>query len=95
MATNILMKIINSILVISFIMVVMMSTAESTSRHLLTPACTVSCTEFVGVKRDETCDSISQDNNSMTVSKFLSLNPNLVCENMFEGEWVCVDGTGC
>ncbi|CAN0914838.1 hypothetical protein LINGRAHAP2_LOCUS28776 [Linum grandiflorum] len=29
------------------------------------------------------------------MSKFQSLNPNLVCSKLFAKQWVCVVGIGC
>ncbi|CAN1844102.1 hypothetical protein LINPERHAP1_LOCUS37340 [Linum perenne] len=75
-------------------MLLMISTAESTSRHLLTTTCEVTCTEVVAVQPTETCYSISGANN-LSVTLFQSLNPNLICEKLFPLQWVCIAGKPC
>ncbi|CAN1844100.1 hypothetical protein LINPERHAP1_LOCUS37340 [Linum perenne] len=74
----------------TFIMLLMISTAESTS----SAACEVTCTEVVAVQPTETCYSISGANN-LSVTLFQSLNPNLICEKLFPLQWVCIAGKPC
>ncbi|CAN1123917.1 hypothetical protein LINPERHAP1_LOCUS37340 [Linum perenne] len=80
----------------TFIMLLMISTAESTSRHLLTTnkACKVTCSHVVAVQPKDTCLKISGKYNK-SLYLFLSLNPNLDCHELFEQQWVCVEGTYC
>ncbi|CAN0914836.1 hypothetical protein LINGRAHAP2_LOCUS28776 [Linum grandiflorum] len=83
---------INSLLVTSIIilLIMMISTAESTNNA----DCTVTCSSWVAVPTGASCYSIS-DAHKITMSKFQSLNPNLVCSKLFAKQWVCVVGIGC
>ncbi|CAN0914837.1 hypothetical protein LINGRAHAP2_LOCUS28776 [Linum grandiflorum] len=56
--------------------------------------CTVTCSSWVAVPTGASCYSIS-DAHKITMSKFQSLNPNLVCSKLFAKQWVCVVGIGC
>lgn len=48
------------------------------------------CTVIYNVDTGDTCDSIIK---SFEAEKFSSLNPNLNCDNLFVGEYVCLNGT--
>ncbi|KAI9121241.1 hypothetical protein K1719_008274 [Acacia pycnantha] len=49
------------------------------------------CTNIHGVEQGETCTSIAQHFN-LDTPHFLQLNPNINCELIFVGQWVCVAG---
>ncbi|KAK8519538.1 hypothetical protein V6N12_025573 [Hibiscus sabdariffa] len=42
-------------------------------------------------KEGDTCISIC-DAFTLNINSFLALNPNLNCDKIFVGEWLCVDG---
>ncbi|GFS29500.1 hypothetical protein Acr_00g0007000 [Actinidia rufa] len=50
------------------------------------------CDAVVSVESGDTCFSIRQAFN-LTTDFFASLNPNLNCDTLFVGQWLCVDGT--
>ncbi|KAI9121292.1 hypothetical protein K1719_008325 [Acacia pycnantha] len=50
------------------------------------------CTNIHGVEQGESCTSIAQHFN-LDTPHFLQLNPNIDCEHIFVGQWVCVAGT--
>ncbi|KAL9671839.1 hypothetical protein QQ045_009412 [Rhodiola kirilowii] len=50
------------------------------------------CKAVFGVRTGDTCFEITELFN-LTTGFFELINPNLVCNKMFVGEWVCVDGT--
>ncbi|KAK1424555.1 hypothetical protein QVD17_19887 [Tagetes erecta] len=52
----------------------------------------VACNQVTGVESGEDCTSISQSF-KMTLKSFLAINPNINCETIFVGQWVCIDGT--
>ncbi|KAL4291335.1 hypothetical protein GQ457_14G000590 [Hibiscus cannabinus] len=54
-------------------------------------AFTPTCVSIYAQQDGDTCFSISQAFN-LTVDAFLQLNPNLNCDKIFVGEWLCVDG---
>ncbi|TKY59341.1 cell wall macromolecule catabolic process [Spatholobus suberectus] len=58
------------------------------------PAPTVAdpiCNAVHGVEERETCTSIIQRFN-LDERHFLDINPNINCNLIFVGQWVCVDG---
>ncbi|ESW31248.1 hypothetical protein PHAVU_002G222400 [Phaseolus vulgaris] len=59
---------------------------------VLTPAVEgVTCNDVHGVEEGETCTSIFQGFN-LQERHFLGINPNINCNFIFVGQWVCVDG---
>ena len=53
---------------------------------------TPECETVFGVGAGDTCFAVTQAFN-LTTEFFSALNPNLNCEALFVGEWLCVDGT--
>ena len=53
---------------------------------------TPECDAVVGVESGDTCFDIA-DKFQLTTEFFDSINPNLNCDALFVGQWVCVDGT--
>ncbi|KAJ8642750.1 hypothetical protein MRB53_004498 [Persea americana] len=53
---------------------------------------TPECETVYGVGAGDTCFAVRQAFN-LTTEFFSALNPNLNCEALFVGEWLCVDGT--
>ncbi|KAG8386918.1 hypothetical protein BUALT_Bualt03G0198800 [Buddleja alternifolia] len=49
------------------------------------------CEETYGAAAGDTCFSITTAFN-LTTQVFSSINPNLNCDKIFIGEWLCVDG---
>ncbi|GKE15702.1 peptidoglycan-binding lysin domain-containing protein [Tanacetum coccineum] len=52
----------------------------------------VVCNEVYGVEVGDDCTAISQAF-QMSLGSFLGINPNINCESIFVGQWVCVDGS--
>ncbi|KAF5760627.1 putative LysM domain-containing protein [Helianthus annuus] len=52
----------------------------------------VVCDQVIGVESGEDCTSISQSF-KMSLKSFLAINPNINCEAIFVGQWVCIDGS--
>jgi hypothetical protein len=52
----------------------------------------LSCSEVHGVKAGETCSSVAQAA-GLTQDVFLGFNPNINCEKVFVGQWVCLAAT--
>ncbi|KAK1401782.1 Protein kinase domain-containing protein [Heracleum sosnowskyi] len=50
----------------------------------------LSCTSFIDHKEGETCSSIAQEFN-LTLDEFIGFNPNLNCNKLFVGEWLCLN----
>ncbi|MBA0628634.1 hypothetical protein Godav_023329 [Gossypium davidsonii] len=49
------------------------------------------CVSIYGQQEGDTCFSITQAFN-LTFDFFLQINPNLNCDTIFVGQWLCVDG---
>ncbi|PWA52534.1 lysM domain-containing protein [Artemisia annua] len=77
-------------LLFAFALVSMMSTTESKRNSFFTPAVLV-CNSVIGVKSGDTCFDIA-NNFNLSSKAFESINPNLNCDEMFVGEWICVKG---
>ena len=59
------------------------------------PKLELTCNKVHGVKTGETCCSV-REGAGLTEDQFLGFNPNLCCEKLFVGQWVCLEATsGC
>ena len=55
----------------------------------------LTCKKVHGVQTGETCCSVGEGA-GLTQDQFLGFNPNLCCEKLFVGQWVCLEATsGC
>ena len=52
----------------------------------------LTCNTVHGVQVAETCFSVAQSA-GLTQEQFLGFNPNINCEKVFVGQWVCLDAT--
>lgn len=59
---------------------------------LLKAKATPQCDAVFGVRKGDTCFEIINFFNLTTVF-FDSVNPNLNCNRLFVGEWLCIAGT--
>ncbi|CAK7346403.1 unnamed protein product [Dovyalis caffra] len=55
-------------------------------------ASTPDCDSVHGVVGGDTCSAIAQEF-SLSTEDFNAINPNLDCDNLFVGQWLCVAGT--
>ncbi|CAD6236496.1 unnamed protein product [Miscanthus lutarioriparius] len=68
------------------------STCESPKPE---PESELTCNKVHGVQTGETCCSVGEGA-GLTQDQFLGFNPNLCCEKLFVGQWVCLEATsGC
>ena len=56
------------------------------------PVPKLSCSEVHGVQAGETCFTVAQAE-GLTQDVFLSFNPNINCQSVFVGQWVCLAAT--
>ncbi|KAE8708891.1 hypothetical protein F3Y22_tig00110332pilonHSYRG00484 [Hibiscus syriacus] len=70
---------------------VLVSMAESRGL-VISRKSTPSCVKVYGVESGDTCFSVTQTFN-MTDTFFYSVNPNLNCDSLFVGQWLCIAGT--
>jgi hypothetical protein len=59
------------------------------------PKSELTCNKAHGVQEGETCYCLAQGM-GLTLDDFLGFNPNICCDNLFIGQWVCLNATsGC
>ncbi|KAH7514729.1 hypothetical protein FEM48_Zijuj11G0121400 [Ziziphus jujuba var. spinosa] len=70
----------------------MLSTAESRKlgNGIAKKDATLQCLQVYGVEAGDTCSLIVQKLNT-TFDIFLSINPNINCDSIFVGQWVCTE----
>ncbi|RLN24633.1 hypothetical protein C2845_PM07G25080 [Panicum miliaceum] len=71
-------------LVIACLLVVAVTLADA-----LPPASPLVCKKAYGVKERETCFAVAKAV-GLSLKKFLRFNPNINCNNLFIGQWVCL-----
>lgn len=49
------------------------------------------CLSVYSAKAGDSCFSVTQAF-ELTLESFAAINPNLVCDNMFVGQWLCIKG---
>ncbi|KAK9056343.1 hypothetical protein SSX86_027433 [Deinandra increscens subsp. villosa] len=73
---------------------VIMTTTEARVARPVSSGGTITfpiCSSVIGVKSGDTCFDIAQKF-KLSTSFFNSINPNLNCDALFVGEWICIDG---
>ncbi|CAO2197373.1 unnamed protein product [Urochloa humidicola] len=68
-------------LVIVFLLVAVVTLADAAS---------LICQKPYGIKEHETCFAVSQTT-GLSLDTFLRFNPNINCNNLFIGQWVCLN----
>ncbi|CAN6702107.1 unnamed protein product [Malus baccata var. baccata] len=97
---NKMATLLNLILVLS--LVLMISIAESRKLGIsILMQCNVplefaeeavACDSVYGAEEGDTCESVIQKF-QLGADFFLSINPNLNCDDFFVGQWLCTEGT--
>ncbi|PIA31884.1 hypothetical protein AQUCO_04700026v1 [Aquilegia coerulea] len=82
-------KIMNLILLISLLLVICMAEGALFGKKKISS--TVECGAVYGVQAGDTCSGISQMF-ALTAQSFSDINPNLNCDKLFVGQWVCTSG---
>ncbi|KAE8689732.1 hypothetical protein F3Y22_tig00110933pilonHSYRG00361 [Hibiscus syriacus] len=78
-------------LVLIVAVLVLVSMAES--RGLVISRKSIpSCVQVYGVESGDTCFGVTQTFN-LTTTFFDSVNPNINCDSLFVGQWLCIAGT--
>lgn len=55
-------------------------------------ASTPECVSVHGVVTGDTCTAVEKQFD-LTANDFKAINPNLDCDKLFVGQWLCVEGT--
>nr|GMD69483.1 lysM domain-containing protein ARB_03442 [Ipomoea batatas] len=80
------------VLVLSFLLIL-----SHTESRILTAAggktdAVLNCTNAVGAESGDTCQGVATQFN-LTLDEFLAVNPNINCDSMFVGQWLCIAGS--
>ncbi|KAL1560713.1 hypothetical protein AAHA92_10895 [Salvia divinorum] len=73
-------------------LVLLISVAESVNIGFGKQDAALVCNSVHGTVSDETCSSVAQDF-KLSLDDFLAINPNINCDSIFVGQWLCVDGS--
>ncbi|CAI9292672.1 unnamed protein product [Lactuca saligna] len=84
-------KTIVCMLFMIFLFVGIMTTIEGRTVSLDFTIPVPFCSSVISVKNGDTCFGIAQKF-KMSSEFFDIINPNLNCNKLFIGEWICVDG---
>ncbi|KAF8766129.1 hypothetical protein HU200_007626 [Digitaria exilis] len=71
------------------VMIMCLLVVAITLADALPPASPLVCDKVYGVQERETCFAVSQAE-GLPLKKFLRFNPNINCNNLFIGQWVCL-----
>ncbi|KAH7566070.1 hypothetical protein ACOSQ2_022647 [Xanthoceras sorbifolium] len=83
----------NLVLIFSLLLfIVSMAESRTLDAVFLKPNSTPQCDTVFGVASGDSCYAITQQY-KLTTEIFDSINPNINCDALFVGQWVCVAGT--
>ncbi|XVE81038.1 hypothetical protein DITRI_Ditri15bG0030900 [Diplodiscus trichospermus] len=83
---------VNLILLLSLLIIFNMAESRFYGvGHAKAKKLTPTCLSIYGTEEGDTCFSITQAFN-LTSDFFNQINPNLNCDQIFVGQWLCVDG---
>ncbi|XVF65605.1 hypothetical protein PTKIN_Ptkin09bG0262300 [Pterospermum kingtungense] len=83
---------LNLVLLLSLLLIINMAESRLFQfGHAKGKTLTPSCTSIYGAEKGDTCSGIIQAFN-LTSDFFNQINPNLNCDQMFVGQWICIDG---
>ncbi|KAL9377641.1 hypothetical protein Peur_028976 [Populus x canadensis] len=84
--------VLSSVLVLSFLLIISMAESRILGTAGFFAESTPECDDVVGVASGDTCFTIAQSFN-LTAASFDAINPNLNCNALFVGQWLCVAGS--
>ncbi|PIA31883.1 hypothetical protein AQUCO_04700025v1 [Aquilegia coerulea] len=82
-------KIINLILLISLLLIVSIAEGRTFGNKKIDS--TLQCEAVYGVQAGDSCLGITQMFN-LAPQLFNEINPNIACDELFVGQWVCTSG---
>ncbi|CAL9013945.1 unnamed protein product [Prunus brigantina] len=86
--------ILNLILVLSLVLMISIAESKLLGSNIgfggKKPAAV--CAAVYGAEEGDTCTSVSEMFN-LSFDFFLSINPNINCDNFFVGQWLCTAGS--
>ncbi|CAN0886081.1 hypothetical protein LINGRAHAP2_LOCUS15275 [Linum grandiflorum] len=84
-------QIMITILVLIFSSLLITDSAMVKRAPFVPVASKVVCDAAYGVEDGDTCFSVAKSSN-LTSSGFFLINPNLKCNSLFIGQWLCISG---
>ncbi|KAI3765575.1 hypothetical protein L2E82_15613 [Cichorium intybus] len=91
MAYNKTAMLVSCILLLSFALIFSEGESKVAFRSRSTAKPVLVCNEIYGTQVGDTCFSVMAAFH-LTTSAFNTFNPNLNCDKVFVGEWLCVNG---
>ncbi|CAH1423521.1 unnamed protein product [Lactuca virosa] len=91
MAYNKASMLFSCILLLLLALTFSMGESKVTFHTRFTVQGTLVCNEIYGTQVGDTCFSIIEAFH-LTASTFNTFNPNLNCQKVFVGEWLCING---
>ncbi|KAL6287494.1 hypothetical protein ACE6H2_011884 [Prunus campanulata] len=84
--------IMNLILVLSLLLMVSMAECRQLGIGFGKEETSPVCDSVYGAEDGDTCGSVIEKFN-LSSDFFLSINPNINCDSLFVGQWLCTQGT--
>ncbi|KVH96602.1 Peptidoglycan-binding lysin domain-containing protein [Cynara cardunculus var. scolymus] len=91
MAYNKASMLLSCILLLSFALLISVGESKVSFHKSLKRQPVLVCNKIYGTQAGDTCFSIIQAFH-LTTTAFSTINPNLNCDKVFVGEWLCVNG---
>ncbi|PWA53636.1 Peptidoglycan-binding lysin domain-containing protein [Artemisia annua] len=85
-------KFFSLILLLSFVLIISIGESRMTISKRSSNKLTLVCNKIYGTQVGDTCFSIIEAFH-LTDAAFNTFNPNLNCNKVFVGEWLCIDGS--
>ncbi|ONI18656.1 hypothetical protein PRUPE_3G230600 [Prunus persica] len=84
--------ILNLILVLSLVLMISIAESRQVGMGIGGKKPAAVCAAVYGAEEGDTCTSVSEMFN-LSLDFFLSINPNINCDNFFVGQWLCTAGS--
>lgn len=88
----------NTIIILNFalvllliLMIITMAESRVTISAKSKASVTLVCDIVTAVTKGDTCFDIAKSNN-LTTAQFDAFNPNVNCDGLFVGQWLCIEG---
>ncbi|XP_050233016.1 lysM domain-containing protein ARB_03438-like [Mercurialis annua] len=79
-------------IVLSLLLMISTAQARKVSTGFGGAKPTAQCVAVTGAEDGDTCTSVAQLF-GMTLKFFISINPNINCDDIFVGQWLCISGS--
>ncbi|CAK9141559.1 unnamed protein product [Ilex paraguariensis] len=85
-------KFFNLVLILSLLFMVSMAESRQLGIGFGKAKATPVCNSVYGAEDGDTCISVAQKF-KLSDDFFLKINPNINCDTIFVGQWLCTDGS--